>query len=70
MLPMPVKLSAVEKDNTQRESPYERLLTDAIHGDKLLFVRADVVEAAWSIVDPILNNAVPLQTYNPGTWEP
>jgi glucose-6-phosphate 1-dehydrogenase len=36
----------------------------------LLFVRADVVEAAWSIVDPILNNAVPLQTYNPGTWEP
>ena len=70
MLPMPVELSAVEKDTTKQESPYERLLTDAMHGDKLLFVREDVVEAAWSIVDPILNNAVPLHAYNPGTWGP
>jgi glucose-6-phosphate 1-dehydrogenase len=61
---------AVEKDKTQQESPYERLLTDAIHGDKLLFVREDVVEAAWSVVDPVLNNAVPLATYSPGTWGP
>ena len=70
MLPMPVELSAAEKDKTQQESPYERLLTDAMHGDKLLFVREDVVEAAWSIVDPILNNAVRLDTYKPGTWGP
>jgi glucose-6-phosphate 1-dehydrogenase len=47
---------AVEKDKTQQESPYERLLTDAMHGDKLLFVREDVVEAAWSVVVPVLNN--------------
>jgi glucose-6-phosphate 1-dehydrogenase len=70
MLPMPVELSAVEKDKTEQESPYERLLTDAMHGDKLLFVREDVVEAAWSIVDPILNNVVPLRSYDPGTWGP
>jgi glucose-6-phosphate 1-dehydrogenase len=70
MLPMPVELSAVEKDKTEQESPYERLLTDAMHGDKLLFVREDVVEAAWSIVDPILNNAAPLRTYKSGTWGP
>ena len=70
MLPMPVELSVIEKDTIQQESPYERLLTDAMHGDKLLFVREDVVEAAWSIVEPILNNAVPLRTYNPGTWGP
>jgi glucose-6-phosphate 1-dehydrogenase len=70
MLPMPVELSAVEKDKGQQESPYERLLTDAMHGNKLLFVREDVVEAAWSIVDPILNNAVPLHTYNPASWGP
>jgi glucose-6-phosphate 1-dehydrogenase len=67
---MPVELSAVEKDKTGQESPYERLLTDAMHGDKLLFVREDVVEAAWSIVDPILNDVVPLRTYNPGAWGP
>ncbi len=70
MLSMPIELSAVERDKPLQESPYERLLTDAMHGDKLLFVREDVVEAAWSIVDPILNNAVPLCTYNPGTWGP
>ena len=70
MLPMSVELSAVEKDKTDQESPYERLLTDAMHGDKLLFVREDVVEAAWSIVDPVLNNAVPLANYSPGTWGP
>ena len=37
MLPMPVELSAVEKNKTQQETPYERLLTDAMQGDKLLF---------------------------------
>ena len=69
MVSMPVELSVTEKDKRE-ESPYERLLTDAMRGDKLLFVREDVVEAEWSVVDPILDNAVPLQTYKPGTWGP
>ena len=60
----------MKKTQLEEESPYERLLTDAMHGDKLLFVREDVVEAARSIVDPILNNVVPLRTYNPGAWGP
>jgi hypothetical protein len=38
--------------------------------DKLLFVREDVVEAAWSIVDPVLNNVVRLDTRNAGTQRP
>jgi hypothetical protein len=71
MMSMPVELCAVEKDKThQQESPYERLLTDAMHGDKLLFVREYVVEAAWSVVDPILNNVVPLHKYKPSSWGP
>jgi glucose-6-phosphate 1-dehydrogenase len=39
-----------------RESPeaYERLLHDALLGDATLFTRADEVEAAWRIVDPLL----------------
>jgi glucose-6-phosphate 1-dehydrogenase len=39
-----------------RESPeaYERLLHDALLGDQTLFTRADEVDAAWEIVDPIL----------------
>ncbi len=70
MIPSPVELSAVEKDRAAEQSPYERLLTDAMRGDKLLFVREDVVEAAWSIVEPILDNAVPVHIYKPATWGP
>ena len=50
---------------------YERLLTDAMHGDQLLFVRQDAVEAAWAIVDPILGTeTTPLHEYAPGSWGP
>jgi glucose-6-phosphate 1-dehydrogenase len=63
------ELSVCEKDKAA-EQPYERLLTDAIHGDKLLFVREDVVEAAWSVVDPVINGTIPLHNYKPGTWGP
>jgi glucose-6-phosphate 1-dehydrogenase len=70
LVPTTVELSAVEKNKTQDDSPYERLLTDAMHGNKLLFVREDAVEAAWAVVEPILGNAVPLHYYRPGTWGP
>ncbi|HVT29251.1 MAG TPA: glucose-6-phosphate dehydrogenase [Lacipirellulaceae bacterium] len=54
---------------------YERLLLDALEGDASLFARADEVEAAWSICDPILdewqrNDAPPLYLYEPGLWGP
>jgi glucose-6-phosphate 1-dehydrogenase len=52
------------------KSPYERLLRDAIHGDATLFTRDDVVEAAWRVVDPILDSAVPVAEYEPDAWGP
>jgi glucose-6-phosphate 1-dehydrogenase len=67
---IPTELTAVQQSLANEMDAYERLLTDAMKGDPLLFVRQDAVEAAWVIVDPILNNAVPLQTYEPGTWGP
>ena len=33
---------------------YERLLFDGMLGDQTLFQRADMVEASWAVVDPIL----------------
>ena len=54
---------------------YERLLLDALHGDATLFARADEIELAWGIIDPILASwtapdAPPLTRYAPGTWGP
>ena len=49
---------------------YERLLGDVIAGDATLFARQDVVEAAWSIVAPALENPGPLYEYDTGTWGP
>jgi glucose-6-phosphate 1-dehydrogenase len=53
---------------------YERLLLDAIMGDASLFTRADEVETAWKLIDPILKawelNKQPLLVYEPGSWGP
>ena len=71
MVSMPVELSAVQLDLSAELMPYERLLTDAMRGDTLLFVRQDAVEAAWAIVDPILgSDTTPLYFYPRGTWGP
>lgn len=63
-------LSAVEKPTSDEVDAYERLLGDAMHGDGMLFVREDAVEAAWAIVEPILGNQSPVISYEPGTWGP
>lgn len=67
---MPVELSAVEASSSAELGPYERLLTDAMHGDAMLFVRQDSVEAAWSIVEPILGDVSPVYEYSADTWGP
>jgi len=70
MVPMPVELSAVKYTSSDEMEAYERLLSDAMKGDPLLFVRQDAVEAAWAIVDPILGDCCPTELYEPGTWGP
>jgi glucose-6-phosphate 1-dehydrogenase len=54
---------------------YERLLLEALQGDASLFTRSDELEAAWQLVDPILQgwmdqNVSPLATYRSGDWGP
>jgi len=63
-------LCAKYKAEGEEFDAYERLLADAMHGDAMLFVRQDAVEAAWTIVEPILGNATPIHPYEPGTWGP
>ena len=69
MVTMPVELSVVKEPQDEEVEAYERLLVDAMKGDSMLFVREDGVEAAWAIVDPILNGQDPHQ-YAPGSWGP
>ena len=50
--------------------PYDRLIGAALNGNRVLFARQDTVESAWRVVDPILDDAVPLVTYPRGSWGP
>lgn len=52
------------------ETPYERLLSDAMAGDGALFTRADAVDAAWAAIDPILDIPRTVYAYEPGSWGP
>ncbi len=52
------------------EAPYERLLSDAMIGDGALFTREDAVEAAWTVVDPVLEKHPAALPYKRGTWGP
>jgi len=54
---------------------YQRLLLDVMLGDASLFARADEVELAWSLIDPIQQtwdeqDQPELVFYEPGQWGP
>jgi glucose-6-phosphate 1-dehydrogenase len=55
-------------------SAYETLLLDAISGDATLYTRQDMVEASWTVVEPILevwqNSRFNFPNYAAGTWGP
>jgi glucose-6-phosphate 1-dehydrogenase len=52
------------------ESPYERLLGDAMAGDGALFTREDAIEAAWAVVDPVLKTHHRVLPYKRRSWGP
>jgi glucose-6-phosphate 1-dehydrogenase len=77
-----VRVGSVEMDFNYRDyfgaianTGYEILLYDGMSGDQTLFQRADMVEAGWGVVDPILDvwKALPprnFPNYAAGTWGP
>jgi glucose-6-phosphate 1-dehydrogenase len=58
------------EEHLGEESPYQRLLTDAMDGDGALFTREESVEAAWAVVEPVLGDHHPSILYEKGTWGP
>jgi glucose-6-phosphate 1-dehydrogenase len=77
-----MRLGSVDMDfeyedyfGTTPSTGYERLLYDCMLGDATLFQRADMVEAGWEIVEPILDvwKALPprqFPNYAAGSWGP
>jgi glucose-6-phosphate 1-dehydrogenase len=70
MISEPTELKLVHKSDPDEMEAYERLLGDAMAGDATMFSRQDSVEAAWAIVDPILDTSTSLHSYEPGSWGP
>jgi len=58
------------EERPTEESPYERLLGDAMAGDGALFTRENAIEAAWAVVDPVLKNHHRIRPYKRGSWGP
>jgi glucose-6-phosphate 1-dehydrogenase len=61
--------------NIDSPDAYETLILDALQGDASLFTRADEVEEAWSLLDPIVESWADAEpprfpNYDAGTWGP
>jgi glucose-6-phosphate 1-dehydrogenase len=57
-------------EQLDEESPYERLLADAMAGDDMLFSSEEAIDAAWTVVDPVLKTHRRVRSYLPGSWGP
>ena len=58
------------EEESGAEPTYERLLRDAMAGDRSLFSAQEAVEAAWAAVEPVLTEHAACLSYTPGSWGP
>jgi glucose-6-phosphate 1-dehydrogenase len=65
-----VELLASHHPGANEMDAYERVLGDAMNGDRTLFARQDYVEEAWRIVDPVMKKETPVYEYDVGSWGP
>jgi glucose-6-phosphate 1-dehydrogenase len=49
---------------------YERLILDAMRGDRTLFTTAEGIEQLWKVAQPLLEAPPPVRPYAPGSWGP
>ena len=73
--PRDMNFRYAEAFKTQPPEAYETLLLDVMQGDATLFMRADQVEQAWKVVDPVLEvwdsvEAMDFPNYPSGSWGP
>ncbi len=49
---------------------YERLILDAMRGDRTLFTTAEGIERLWQVSTQLLDAPPPVRLYPPGSWGP
>jgi glucose-6-phosphate 1-dehydrogenase len=49
---------------------YERLILDAMRGDRTLFTTAEGIERLWEVSTPLLEAPPPVRLYEQGSWGP
>ena len=49
---------------------YERLILDAMRGDRTLFTNSEGIERLWEVSSPLLEAPPPVRLYAPGSWGP
>ncbi|MEH3032982.1 MAG: glucose-6-phosphate dehydrogenase [Aeromicrobium erythreum] len=49
---------------------YERLILDAMKGERTLFTTAEGIERLWEVSQPLLDDPPPVRMYQPATWGP
>jgi len=75
LAPVDMRFGYREAFRVQPPEAYETLLLDVFEGDPTQFMRADQLEAAWAVIDPVLEfweSARPIDfpNYAAGTWGP
>jgi glucose-6-phosphate 1-dehydrogenase len=73
--PVEMDFSYADHFGSTPATGYERLLYDCMTGDQTLFQRADMVEAGWNVITPVLDvwKALPpraFPNYAAGSWGP
>ncbi|HEY8625842.1 MAG TPA: glucose-6-phosphate dehydrogenase [Solirubrobacteraceae bacterium] len=69
--PSPIELDMeFSVEGGEDATPYEILLHAALIGDSTHFTRQDSVEAAWRVVQPLLDKPPPVYRYPRKTWGP
>jgi glucose-6-phosphate 1-dehydrogenase len=58
------------KEGGEGPTPYEVLLRAGIEGDKTPFLRQDMVQETWRVMQPLLDSPPEIKSYEPGSWGP
>ena len=65
-----MQFSLQEVEHGDGLEAYQRLIRDAMIGDRTLFTTADGIERLWEVSEPLLKADLPVHPYEPGSWGP